>query len=101
MTAYLLRRLWQTIPTLFGVVLLVFLLFKGFGGGPAEILGGLNASPEQVGQIRDQLGLNRPLWVQFGLWQREVGVPNASPTLLGPAPAGEAAAVMLAPAGPR
>ena len=37
MTAYLLRRLWQTIPTLFGVVLLVFLLFKGFGGDPAEI----------------------------------------------------------------
>ena len=34
-------------------------------------------------------------------WQREVGVPNAPPTLLGLAPAGEAAAVMPAPGGPR
>ena len=45
MAAYLIRRLWQMVPTLFGVVLLVFLLFKGFGGDPAEILGGLNATP--------------------------------------------------------
>ena len=36
------------IPTLLGVVLLVFFLFKYFGGDPAEILGGLNASPEQI-----------------------------------------------------
>lgn len=65
MGAYLLRRLGQMVPTLAGVVLLVFALFKGFGGDPAEILAGLNASPEQVEQIRDQLGLNRPVWEQF------------------------------------
>ncbi len=65
MEAYLLRRLGQMVPTLAGVVLLVFFLFKGFGGDPAEILAGLNASPEQVEQIRDQLGLNRPVWEQF------------------------------------
>jgi len=41
MTAYLIRRLWQMVPTLIGVVLLVFVLFKQFGGDPAEILGGL------------------------------------------------------------
>ena len=40
MAAYLIRRLWQMIPTLLGVVLLVFLLFKFFGGDPAEILAG-------------------------------------------------------------
>ena len=45
MAAYLIRRIWQMVPTLFGVVLLVFLLFKGFGGDPAEILAGLNATP--------------------------------------------------------
>ena len=61
MAAYLIRRLWQMIPTLVGVVLLVFLLFKFFGGDPAEILGGLNATPEQVDAIRQQLGLNEPL----------------------------------------
>ena len=48
MAAYLIRRLWQMIPTLIGVVLLVFFLFKYFGGDPAEILGGLNATPAQT-----------------------------------------------------
>jgi peptide/nickel transport system permease protein len=66
MAAYLIRRLWQMIPTLVGVVLLVFLLFKFFGGDPAEIMAGLNATPEQVQAIRDQLGLNSPWYVQ--LW---------------------------------
>ena len=59
MAAYLIRRLWQMIPTLAGVVLLVFLLFKCFGGDPAEILGGLNATPEQIDAIRQQLGPER------------------------------------------
>jgi len=66
MAAYLIRRLWQMIPTVVGVVLLVFLLFKFFGGDPAEIMAGLNATPEQVQAIRDQLGLNSPWYVQ--LW---------------------------------
>ena len=47
-------------------MLLVFLLFKFFGGDPAEIMAGLNATPEQVQAIRDQLGLNSPWYVQ--LW---------------------------------
>ena len=72
MTAYLIRRLWQMVPTLIGVVLLVFFLFKYFGGDPAEILGGLNASPEQVEQIRDQLGLNRPTWVQLAIFFQQI-----------------------------
>jgi peptide/nickel transport system permease protein len=72
MPAYLLRRLWQMVPTLAGVVLLVFVLFKFFGGDPAEILGGLNASPEQVEAIRDQLGLNEPWWVQLGIFVKQV-----------------------------
>ncbi len=65
MSAYLLRRLLQMVPTLLGVVALVFLLFKGFGGDPAEILGGLDATPEQVAAIRERLGLDLPLWQQF------------------------------------
>ena len=72
MTAYLIRRLWQMVPTLIGVVLLVFFLFKYFGGDPAEILGGLNASPEQIEQIRDQLGLNRPTWVQLAIFFKQI-----------------------------
>ena len=72
MAAYLIRRLWQMVPTLFGVVLLVFLLFKAWGGDPAEILGGLNATPAQIDAIRGQLGLNRPWWVQFGIFLQQI-----------------------------
>jgi len=76
MAAYLLRRLWQMIPTLLGVVLLVFFLFKFFGGDPAEILGGLNATPEQVQAIRDQLGLNQPWYMQLGIYLKGIVTLN-------------------------
>ena len=72
MAAYILRRLLQMIPTLLGVVLLVFVLFRYFGGDPAEILGGLNATPEQIEAIREQLGLNRPAWVQLGIYLKSI-----------------------------
>ena len=72
MAAYLIRRLWQMIPTFFGVLLLVFLLFKGFGGDPAELLAGQNANAAQVAAVREQLGLNEPLWVQFGIFLKQV-----------------------------
>jgi peptide/nickel transport system permease protein len=72
MTAYLIRRIWQMIPTLFGVILLVFLLFKGFGGDPAEILAGQNATAAQVDAIRKQLGLDEPLWTQFGIFLKQI-----------------------------
>ncbi len=72
MAAYLVRRLWQMIPTLIGVVLLVFVLFKFFGGDPAEILGGLNATQEQVNAIRQQLGLNEPWYVQLWIFVKQI-----------------------------
>jgi len=70
--AYLIRRLWQMIPTLLGVVLLVFFLFKYFGSDPALILGGLNASPETIESIREQLGLNKPVWEQLWIFVKQI-----------------------------
>jgi peptide/nickel transport system permease protein len=72
MAAYLIRRLWQMIPTLIGVVLLVFFVFKYFGGDPAEILGGLNATAAQVDAIREQLGLNKPVWEQLWIFVKQI-----------------------------
>jgi peptide/nickel transport system permease protein len=72
MAAYLVRRLWQMIPTLAGVVLLVFFLFKFFGGDPAEILGGQNASAEQIKAIRQTLGLDEPVWVQLWIFVKQI-----------------------------
>ncbi len=72
MAAYLIRRLWQMIPTLAGVILLVFFLFKYFGGDPAEVLGGLNASPEQIQAIRQTLGLDEPVWYQLWIFVKQI-----------------------------
>ncbi|NDG38782.1 MAG: ABC transporter permease [Betaproteobacteria bacterium] len=72
MAAYILRRLWQMVPTILGVLLLVFFLFKYFGGDAAEILGGLNATPEQIAAIRQQLGLDQPVWVQLAIYLKGV-----------------------------
>ena len=76
MLAYLIRRLWQMLPTLVGAVLLVFVLFYFFGSDPAEILGGLNATPEQINAIREQLGLNEPWYVQLGIYLKQVATLN-------------------------
>ena len=72
MLSYLLRRIWQMIPTLAGVILLVFFLFKYFGGDPAEILGGLQASVKQIESIRRQLGLDRPVLEQLWIFVKQV-----------------------------
>jgi len=72
MWAYLVRRLWQMVPTLVGVVMLVFFLFKYFGADPAVILGGLNATQEQVAAISAQLGLDKPWYVQLGIYLKQI-----------------------------
>lgn len=72
MAAYVIRRLWQMIPTLLGVVLLVFFLFKYFGSDPSIILGGMNATPEQIASIRTQLGLDKPVWEQLLIFLKQI-----------------------------
>ncbi len=72
MFSYFLRRVLQMVPTLAGVILLVFFLFKYFGGDPAEILAGMQASAEQVTSIRQQLGLDLPVLEQLWLFVRKV-----------------------------
>ena len=72
MAAYLIRRLWQMVPTLAGVVLLVFFLFKYFGGDPAEVLGGINATKEQIDAIRQQLGLDRSVAYQLWIFVKQI-----------------------------
>ena len=50
------------------VAVLVFLLLRRVPGDPAAIIAGDSATVEQIEQIREGLGLNRPLVVQFGIW---------------------------------
>lgn len=72
MTAYLLRRLLQFVPTLLGVVLLVFLLFNWIGGDPAYLLAGKISSPEQIENIRRQLGVDQPYYVQLWIFITQI-----------------------------
>lgn len=60
------------IPTLAGVILLIFFLFKAFGGDPAEILAGQVASAEQIESIRRELGLDRPWTIQLWILVRDI-----------------------------
>ncbi len=72
MTAYIIRRLWQFVPTLLGVVLLVFVLFNWIGGDPAYLLAGKMSNPEQIENIRKQLGVDRAYHVQLGIFITQI-----------------------------
>ncbi len=72
LAAFLFRRLWQMIPTMLGVVLLVFLLFNWVGGDPAYVLAGKMANPDDIANIRHQLGVDRPLWEQLLIFVRQI-----------------------------
>ena len=65
---FLVKRIAATIPVLFIVAVLVFLLLRLTPGDPAAIIAGDAASPENVAKIRENLGLSKPLIVQFGIW---------------------------------
>ena len=70
MRRYLIRRLLLTIPVLLGVATLVFALIHFIPGDPAQAMLGEGATPEEVHQLRERLGLNRPLVVQYGSFLR-------------------------------
>ena len=72
MTAYVIRRLWQMIPTLAGVILLIFFLFNWVGGDPAQVLAGKISNPEQIANIRKQLGIDEPYWYQLWVFVKQV-----------------------------
>jgi peptide/nickel transport system permease protein len=72
MGAYVARRLWQIIPTLAGVILLVFILFNWVGGDPALVLAGKVPDPAQIENIRRQLGLDQPWWIQLWIFVVQV-----------------------------
>jgi peptide/nickel transport system permease protein len=72
MISYILRRIWQMIPTLLGVILLIFFLFKFFGGDPVEIMAGLKSSPERIASLRAQLGLDKSVWQQLWVFVQQI-----------------------------
>jgi peptide/nickel transport system permease protein len=70
--AYVIRRLWQMFPTILGVILLIFFLFNWVGGDPAQVLAGKISNPEQIANIRKQLGVDEPMLYQLWVFIKQV-----------------------------
>ncbi|HQT81413.1 MAG: peptide ABC transporter permease [Ferrovum sp. 37-45-19] len=76
MAGFIVRRVLQMIPTLLGVILLVFFLFNAVGGDPAYILAGKMASAEDIANIRHQLGTDQPVYIQLEIFIRQIVTGN-------------------------
>src|SRR3972149_6124968 len=66
MGAYIAKRLLLTIPVLVGVAFIVFVMVRIIPGDPAQVIAGEAATREFVEELRRELGLDRPILVQFG-----------------------------------
>ncbi|MBP1775539.1 MAG: dipeptide transporter permease [candidate division NC10 bacterium] len=66
--AYLARRLMYLLPVMLVVVSIVFLLIHLIPGDPAAVMAGADATPDDVARMRNVMGLDRPLYEQYGRW---------------------------------
>ena len=62
---FLLRRLLAIIPVLLGISLMLFIMLRMLPGDPAQVLAGQMASPADVEVIRIQMGLDKPVYIQY------------------------------------
>src|SRR6188474_1322317 len=75
---FILRRVVLVIPVLFGITLVVFALLHLIPGDPAVTMLGMRANPESIAALRQELGLDQPLWYQYlkylqGLFSFDLG----------------------------
>ncbi len=68
MVGYMIRRLGQAIVVVIGVTIITFILLHLLPGNPVRAILGPRASAADVASLTKQLGLNKPLWYQYGLW---------------------------------
>ena len=68
MLGYIVKRILAVIPVMAIVALIVFLILRLTPGDPAAIIAGDTATPEQIDRLRQSMGLNEPIYVQFVQW---------------------------------
>ena len=68
MFRYIFKKISILIILLFLVSITVYSVLFYLPGDPAQIILGLNATPETLANLRAELGLDRPFWVQYGDW---------------------------------
>ena len=71
-SGYILQRLFSTLIVIFGITFVVFMIIQLVPGDPARVVLGVAASEENVAALRERLGLNRPIWEQYGSWLSEL-----------------------------
>src|SRR5579862_7780886 len=81
MANFLLRRVLLTVPVLLGVATLVFSLIHLVPGDPVQAMLGDSATPQDVAELRGRLGLDRPLYVQYGAFMAGVARGNLGTSL--------------------
>ncbi len=72
MSRFLIRRLLLTVPVLLGVVTLVFSLIHLVPGDPVQAMLGDSAAPQDIAELRTRLGLDRPLYVQYAAFLKDL-----------------------------
>jgi len=72
MLRFILRRVLSAVPSLFGLMIVTFLLIRMVPADPAAALAGDNATPDQIAQIRHQYGFDRPVYQQLILYFGQV-----------------------------
>jgi peptide/nickel transport system permease protein len=65
MLTYILKRLIQLVPVLFGITLACFFLLRALPGDPATLLLGARGGAEEIAAMKQRLGLDLPLWRQY------------------------------------
>jgi len=69
-TGYIIRRIGQGILFIILVSIGIFSMIRLTPGDPAQIMAGVQATPEAIERIREEMGLDKPFWVQYGTWAK-------------------------------
>lgn len=69
---YILRRLSQLVPVVFGITIIIFVMLRLVPGDPAYAVLGEKATDQQVADMRERMGLNKPIFVQYAYYLRDL-----------------------------
>src|SRR3954464_9315301 len=76
MSRYIARRLVQLIPVVFGITLILFFMLRLIPGDPASVMLGERATDEAVQRLNHELGLDQPIYIQYGYFLRDLSTLN-------------------------
>jgi peptide/nickel transport system permease protein len=82
MARFVLHRLLLTIPALFGLLVLTFIMLRVVPNEPSAALAGENATPDQIAAVRKAYGFDQPLWRQFVIYVGQVGTGDLGNSII-------------------